>query len=478
MSLLDNNPLSFIFGAKPAAGVPTYEQLQMRRKIAESLLGQKSRYPKTFGEGLGAIGEAIGERGMMSRLDAMEAAKGAQDKATLDAIDNPAAAASPTARPMSYAPEDAGTPLAATGSNVGGWNQFAQEQSPGGLGLTPPQAAGLVGNLQAESGANINPNAPPGDQGTAFGSAQWRGPRLAALQQYAAKQGLDPMTTAAQQGFMRQEMIGQGNKMPTEGGAYAGLTATSTPAGAATAVDRMYERSSGEHRDRRINNAQNIMRSSVGPQSSVVDPGLNQSVALDQTAPPAPAGPPLAFSGQPASDAPPIGAPPDARMAITNAITPKPPSVVAPPMPPAPAGPQIAQAPPQPQIRVPEKTLTEPPPPQATDRMHRIEKALITIGDPLQRDVLTKRYQQEWADEQAKYNQKLEEYKYQRGQRDTAPARAAALESAQQAATKAANENKLRAQFGNMPPEDGRAISSAIARRFEGRYGNIQFWYH
>jgi hypothetical protein len=262
------------------------------------------------------------------------------------------------------------------------------------------------------------------------------------------------MTTEAQQGFMRQEMIGQGNKMPTEGGAYAGLTATNTPAEAATAVDRLYERSSGEHRNRRINNAQNIMRSSVGPQSSVVDPNLNQSVALNQTAPPAPAGPPLAFSGAPASDAPPIGTPPDARMAITNAITPKPSPVVAPPVPPAPAGPQIAQAPPQQQIRVPEKEPTAPQR-QINPQINEIAVLSGKLGrdDPRQHG-LQLRYQQLQAIDEATYQQKLKEYEYKRQRYDTAPERAAALESAQQAATKAANENKLRAQFGNMPPED------------------------
>jgi hypothetical protein len=462
MSFLDNNPLSFIFGTKPGAGVPTYEQLQMRRKIAESLLGQRSKFPKTFGEGLSAIGEAIGERGMMNRLDSMESAKGAQDKATIDAIDAPAGPtpAAPMGRPMSYAPTDTAAPPTTLGSNVGNWNQFAQEQSPGGLGLTPPQAAGLVGNLQAESGANINPNAPPGDQGTAFGSAQWRGPRLAALQQYAARQGLDPMTTAAQQGFMRQEMIGQGNRMPTEGGAYAGLTATNTPAGAATAVDRLYERSSGEHRGRRIDNAQKIMRG-LGPQSGVVDPALNQSVALNPTEPAAPTGPPTAFSGVPASDAPPVGIPmsgqaappPDARAAIAGALAPKPPPVVAPPVAPPPAGPQIAQAPPQQQIRVPDKEPTPPPAPVATEKMRRIEKALSTIGDPLQRDVLTKRYQQEWLDQQSIYNQKLEEYKYKRQKYDTAPEKAVALDKAQQDLTKSKLEADVAARTGGLGNE-------------------------
>jgi uncharacterized protein (DUF2345 family) len=41
-----------------------------------------------------------------------------------------------------------------------------------GKGLTPAQAAGIVGNLQKESGPGVNPNA-EGDSGNAWGIAQW-----------------------------------------------------------------------------------------------------------------------------------------------------------------------------------------------------------------------------------------------------------------------------------------------------------------
>jgi hypothetical protein len=43
-------------------------------------------------------------------------------------------------------------------------------------GYTPEQAAGIVGNLQAESGANLRTDA-VGDQGRAYGIAQWHKPR-------------------------------------------------------------------------------------------------------------------------------------------------------------------------------------------------------------------------------------------------------------------------------------------------------------
>lgn len=52
-----------------------------------------------------------------------------------------------------------------------------------GKGLTRQQAAGIMGNLHAESG--LNPNVKPGDKGTAHGIAQWRLERYSALQNFA-----------------------------------------------------------------------------------------------------------------------------------------------------------------------------------------------------------------------------------------------------------------------------------------------------
>ena len=126
----------------------------------------------------------------------------------------------------------------AGGSNVQSWYDFARKPlDQGGLGLSPEQAAGKVANLQAESGKNIAPWGVTGDNGTAFGAAQWRGDRFNALQKFAADRGLDYRSTAAQQGFMRQEYLGPERK------AYDALTSATTPQAAATAVNRYYERS-------------------------------------------------------------------------------------------------------------------------------------------------------------------------------------------------------------------------------------------
>ena len=47
-----------LFYAKPGAGQPSYESIAQRRKIIEAMMGKQRPFPKTFGEGLTAIGRA------------------------------------------------------------------------------------------------------------------------------------------------------------------------------------------------------------------------------------------------------------------------------------------------------------------------------------------------------------------------------------------------------------------------------------
>jgi len=71
-------------------------------------------------------------------------------------------------------------------------------------GYQPHQAAGIVGNLLAESG--LNPNVRPGDNGTAHGIAQWRGDRFTGLQKYAASKGRDWRDLETQLGYVHYEL--------------------------------------------------------------------------------------------------------------------------------------------------------------------------------------------------------------------------------------------------------------------------------
>ncbi len=114
-------------------------------------------------------------------------------------------------------------------------------------GWTPAQAAGIVGNLQAESGPNLKTNA-IGDGGRAYGIAQWHPDRQANFQRAYGK-------NIREAGFKEQLAFVQWELENTERKAAAMLRRTETPQQAAWAFDEYYERSSGAHRQKRINNA-------------------------------------------------------------------------------------------------------------------------------------------------------------------------------------------------------------------------------
>ena len=120
-------------------------------------------------------------------------------------------------------------------------------------GWTPAQAAGIVGNLQAES--QLNPKAFNGAGGGngAAGIAQWRGSRQVDFQTRYGK----PVTQGTfeeQLDFVNYELT-QGK----ETAAGARLKATTNAADAATVVDRYYERSEGTDLQKRINNANSLI---------------------------------------------------------------------------------------------------------------------------------------------------------------------------------------------------------------------------
>jgi hypothetical protein len=101
-------------------------------------------------------------------------------------------------------------------------------------GLEPHQAAGIVGNLQGESGQGLNPSAinkgDGRDGSDSIGIAQWNGPRAEALKAYAASKGTDWTDLNTQLEFLHSELKGP------EAKAYAGLTAAKTPEEAGQAM--------------------------------------------------------------------------------------------------------------------------------------------------------------------------------------------------------------------------------------------------
>jgi hypothetical protein len=173
---MDNtNPLSFIFnGSDPDVNA------QLRQRIALAMLAKQKRFPKTFGEGLSAIGEAIGSNNMMDRLLAQDKADSVSARsiltpgapassaeaattpavtktadATTPAPDEPAEPAAPTALARSAAP-----PMPAPGS-------LPPTGEPGNTGATTFPPPGGYPRLPVLDQKNFNsidaaaPNAPP-----------------------------------------------------------------------------------------------------------------------------------------------------------------------------------------------------------------------------------------------------------------------------------------------------------------------------
>lgn len=106
------------------------------------------------------------------------------------------------------------------------------------LKLTPSQAAGLVGNLLGESGADMEPGRSQLG-GPAFGIAQWEGGRLMDLGAFGGKDQADFMT---QLRFIKYELLGK------ERPALAAIKTATNRKDAAVIVREMYERPSA-HRD-------------------------------------------------------------------------------------------------------------------------------------------------------------------------------------------------------------------------------------
>ena len=122
-------------------------------------------------------------------------------------------------------------------------------------GWSLEQAAGIVANLQAESGQNLNPSA-LGDNGQAYGIGQWAGPRQ---RLFATKMGksLQGSNLQDQLDFVQWELTN------SEAKAGRALKGAQTAADAAAIVDQYYERSNGQARQKRM-----AMATALAPSTS------------------------------------------------------------------------------------------------------------------------------------------------------------------------------------------------------------------
>jgi LysM repeat protein len=118
-------------------------------------------------------------------------------------------------------------------------------------GWTPEQAAGLVGNLQAESGQNLNPAAFNAKE-QAYGIAQWRGSRKRDFEREMGRP-IKGSSLDDQLKFVQWELNN------TEKRAGARLKAAKSAAEAAAIIDQFYERSAGIHRQERIASANSLV---------------------------------------------------------------------------------------------------------------------------------------------------------------------------------------------------------------------------
>ena len=116
-------------------------------------------------------------------------------------------------------------------------------------GFKPHQVAGIIGNLQQESGPGLK-TAAVGDGGNAYGIAQWNGPRRRAFKAYAAKRGKKPNSLIVQLDYLVHELN------TTERGAMAALQKTRTAAEAAKVFSEKFERPGTPHLARRVRYAQ------------------------------------------------------------------------------------------------------------------------------------------------------------------------------------------------------------------------------
>ena len=115
-------------------------------------------------------------------------------------------------------------------------------------GWSLAQAAGIVANLDIETGGTFNPAA-VGDGGKAYGIAQWHPDRQAHFQSWAGR-GIRGSTFEQQLEFVQFELTEGREKR-----AGNRIRQTTTPQEAAAITDQFYERSDGTARARRIRRA-------------------------------------------------------------------------------------------------------------------------------------------------------------------------------------------------------------------------------
>jgi len=124
--------------------------------------------------------------------------------------------------------------------------------------LTPEQAAGIVGNLGAESNLKPIQEARPISGRGGFGWAQWTGSRRDSFERWCRENGLDIRSNAANYGYLKAELSGTlpGNDYRD---VIRQLKTATTASGAAQIFERLYEKAGIKRMEVRIRMAERAL---------------------------------------------------------------------------------------------------------------------------------------------------------------------------------------------------------------------------
>ncbi|MEP5761152.1 MAG: phage tail tip lysozyme [Litoreibacter sp.] len=255
-----NTKQGYIFGGNTGL---TYDQVQKRRKVADSMLQSTQGVPKNGWEGANALMSALMARRINKKADAREGqlrddyqsqlasvlgGGGSQPTGLTPGIDSGGREQdSHNARPPHSEHQGIANDAMAT---IGRSSPNAQSIKAGLVtrGLPEHIAEGFVMNFQDESGLNpgINEANPivPGSRG-GFGLYQLTGPRRREYEAFAQSRNVDPSDVDAQLDFLMKELSG------SEKSAAQTILSTQDAGSAAQAIVSKFLRPSEEHRARR-----------------------------------------------------------------------------------------------------------------------------------------------------------------------------------------------------------------------------------
>ena len=144
--------------------------------------------------------------------------------------------------------------------------------------LSTDQAAGIVGNLQAESGIQAVQEGSPTSGRGGYGWAQWTGPRRDAFEKWAADNKLDPKSDEANYGFLKQELQSK---------QYAGtldrIRQTSNAGQSAQVFENEYERPAPGSTGRRMQFASEVAQAQAPAVAAPGAPPVNGAVDVNIT---------------------------------------------------------------------------------------------------------------------------------------------------------------------------------------------------